>query len=239
MPIGDRQGKFELADGGTLFLDEIGDMPLSLQAKLLRVLEDGAVEPLGTNKRIRVDVRIISATNQNLQEAIAAKRFREDLYYRLNAFEIHLSPLRERASDVDVLAPFFLDRFAKEIGKGPKRLSDEALALLRDHDWPGNVRELRNLMDRAAVLSPESVVAEHFFRSMIPSREAPRPEAEAETPGPPPFGAGLQLGEAIDRFERRLLLHALDAANDNKAETARRLGISERNLWYKLKKHGL
>ena len=124
----DRQGKFEVADGGTLFLDEIGDMPVSLQAKLLRVLEDGSVEPLGTNKRVRVDVRIISATNQDLQEAIAAKRFRSDLLFRLNTFEIHLAPLRERGNDVAILAPLLLERFAREIGKRPVQLSDDALA---------------------------------------------------------------------------------------------------------------
>ena len=211
----------------------------SLQAKLLRVLEDGVVEPLGTNKRISVDVRVISATNQNLKEAIAAKRFRSDLYFRLNTFEIHLSPLRERADDVDVLAPLLLERFAREIGKSPIRLSDDAVALLRSYDWPGNVRELRNLMERAAVLSTEGVVTDRFFRSMIQVQEAApaisRPRADA-VPEPE---ADLPLSEAVERFERRAILRALDATHDNKAEAARRLGISERNLWYKLKKHGL
>ena len=235
----ERQGKFEVADGGTLFLDEIGDMPLSLQAKLLRVLEDAVVEPLGTNKRVPVDVRIISATNQNLGEAIAAKRFRGDLYYRLNTFELYLLPLRERAADIDVLAPFFLDRFAREIGKGPMRLADEALALLRDYDWPGNVRELRNLMERAAVLSVEPVVTDRFFRAMIQVSETSRSPAGNVIEEPLDSEADLPLIEAVERFERRKILHALDATNDNKAEAARRLGISERNLWYKLKKYGL
>jgi two-component system, NtrC family, response regulator AtoC len=243
----DRQGKFEVAHGGTLFLDEIGDMPLSLQAKLLRVLEDAAVEPLGTNKRVHVDVRVISATNHDLEAAIAEKRFRSDLLYRLNTFEVHLAPLRERTDDVDVLAPLFLDHFAREIGKRPMRLSDDALALLRAHDWPGNVRELRNLMERAAVLSAEGVVTERFFRSMI---QPPRPPkaAAGEGRGTRDEGRGdeagepegdLPLGEAVEHFERRAILRALDETHDNKAEAARRLGISERNLWYKLKKHGL
>jgi len=234
-----RQGKFEVADGGTLFLDEIGDMPLGLQAKLLRVLENGSVEPLGTNKTISVDVRVISATNQNIEEAIAGKCFRSDLYYRLNTFEIHLLPLRERPDDVDILAPFFLDRFTREIGKGSMRLSDSALALLRSYDWPGNVRELRNLIERAAVLSTEENVTDRFFRTMIQVQQA----SQAKVGGLPDEGldseAGGPLGEAVERFERRLILRALDDTSDNKAEAARRLGISERNLWYKLRKHGL
>jgi len=233
----DRQGKFEVADSGTLFLDEIGDMPPSLQAKLLRVLEDGAVEPLGTNKRVSVDVRVISATNQNLAEAIADKRFRSDLYYRLNTFEIHLAPLRERAGDVDTLASFFLDRFAREIGTEPIRLSDDARALLRNYRWPGNVRELRNLMERAAFLSTDGIVSDGFFRSMIQVSETPR----GETP-PDESAEGdvvRPLADGLERFERRMILRALDETRDNKAEAARRLGISERNLWYKLKKHSL
>ncbi len=235
----DRQGKFEVADGGTLFLDEIGDMPASLQAKLLRVLEDSAVEPLGTNKRVSLDVRVISATNQNLEDAIASKRFRSDLYYRLNTFEIHLPPLRERPADVDVLAPLLLERFAREIGKGPTRLSDEALALLRRHDWPGNVRELRNLMERAAVLSKEAVVTDRFFRPMLQGAQGAKPEVRDASHEQADSEVELPLGDALERFERRLILRALDETQDNKAEAARRLGISERNLWYKLKKHGL
>lgn len=233
----ERQGKFEVADGGTLFLDEIGDMPVALQAKLLRVLEDGAVEPLGTNRRVHVDVRVISATNQNLEEAIAARRFRSDLYYRLNTFEIHLPPLRERAADVDVLAPVFLDRFAREIGKAPIRLSETALATLRGHDWPGNVRELRNLMERAAVLSTGEIVSNRFFSSMTQLESEPTAVVPPEQPAD--AEAGLPLGDAVERFERRVILRTLDETEDNKAEAARRLGISERSLWYKLKKYGL
>jgi two-component system response regulator AtoC len=235
----DRQGKFELADGGTVFLDEIGDMPTSLQAKLLRVLEDSTIEPLGTNKRIRVDVRVLSATNQNLEEAIAEKRFRSDLFYRLNTFMVQLPPLRDRPEDVDVLSSLYLERYARELGKGPIQLSDAARALLRSYEWPGNVRELRNLMERAAVLSAEPVVAEHFFDSMIHVKQPP----ESETPPDPETAEAddttLPLAEAVERYERRVILRALSDTGDNKAEAARRLGVSERNLWYKLKKHGL
>jgi two-component system response regulator AtoC len=234
----DRQGKFEVAHGGTLFLDEIGDMPLPLQAKLLRVLEDGAVEPLGTNKRVRVDIRILSATNQNLQAAIAERRFRSDLYFRLNTFEISLAPLRDRPDDIDVLAPLLLERIARGMGKGGLQLSSDALDLLRHYDWPGNVRELRNLMERTAVLSTDPIVTSRFFHRMLPQPvtdgAAPRvPEAMTDA-----MQDGA-LNEAVERFERHLILRTLADTGDNKAEAARRLGISERNLWYKLKRHGL
>lgn len=235
----DRQGKFEIADGGSLFLDEIGDMPLALQAKLLRVLEEAVIEPIGTNRRVAVDVRVIAATNQDLEDAIANKRFRSDLYYRLNTFELHLPPLRERAGDVDLLAPLFLERFAREIGKAPVRLSDDALALLRRYQWPGNVRELRNLMERVAVLGTEPVVTDRFFRAMVQAPPAPRADTTGTGDEPSDPEAALPLGEAVERFERRMILGALHATNDNKAEAARRLGISERTLWYKLNKHGL
>jgi two-component system response regulator AtoC len=230
-----RRGRFELADGGTLFLDEIGDMPLALQAKLLRVLEDGAIEPLGTNDRVRVDVRVVSATNQDLKAAIAAKRFRSDLYFRLNTFEIHLAPLRERAADLDVLAPLFLDRIAREIGKGAMHLSEPARALLHAYNWPGNIRELRTLMERAAVLSSDGTVGDRFFAAMI---DVP-PTAAAAPDDPAASDDDLPLAAALDRFERGVLLRVLNATRDNKAEAARRLGVSERTLWYKLKKHGL
>ena len=154
----DRQGKFEVADGGTLFLDEIGDMPLALQAKLLRVLEDAVGRAAGDEQRASASTSASSRPpTRTSSEAIAAKRFRSDLYYRLNTFEIHLPPLRERPGDIDVLAPLFLERFAPRDRQGADaRLSDDALALLRGYDWPGNVRELRNLMERAAVLSTET-----------------------------------------------------------------------------------
>ncbi|MFN8643704.1 MAG: sigma-54 dependent transcriptional regulator [Candidatus Binatia bacterium] len=231
----DRKGKFEVADGGTLFLDEIGDMPMALQAKLLRVLEDGSVERVGGNSPTRVDVRIVSATNQDLPAAIAAKRFRDDLFYRLNTFELRLPPLRERPDDVAVLAPLLLERFARELGKTPPRLADEALAVLRGYAWPGNVRELRNLMERVAVLAGDAPVTGSVCRAMLQLQPAP-PPAEPSAAG---ADGGATLGAAMDRFERHLLLQVLDQAGDNKAEAARRLGVSERTLWYKLKKHGL
>ncbi len=235
----ERQGKFELANGGTLFLDEIGDMPITLQAKLLRVLEDGIVEPLGTNKRVRVDIRVISATNQDMRQAIADKRFRDDLYYRINTIELRLPPLRDRTGDLDTLAPLFLERYAMEIGKQAPTLTDDALELLRRYDWPGNVRELRNVMERAAVLSNHDILASDFFAPVLPVK----PEDSSPNPGnesdPREDLAEGRLVPAVEAFERRMILRALDQTKDNKAKAARALGISERNLWYKLRKHSL
>jgi two-component system response regulator AtoC len=235
----DRQGKFQVADGGTLFLDEIGDMPIALQAKLLRVLEEGVIEPVGSNRRISVNVRIISATNQDLSESIAKKGFRSDLYYRLNTFELRLLPLRERIGDIAILAELLMERLAREMGKPPARLSEDALQLLGRYEWPGNVRELRTLMERAAVLATGEDVGASFFRSMLPA--ASEDDGDVPNPADETFDvpSGLPLGEAIESFERRMILQALDRTSDNKAEAARQLGISERNLWYKLKKHGL
>jgi two-component system response regulator AtoC len=227
----ERTGKFELADGGTLFLDEIGDMAYPLQAKLLRVLQEGVIERIGSNKPVKVDVRIVSSTNRNLASGIAAGTFREDLYYRLNVFHIHLPPLRERREDIGRLATFFLRSFGDELGKGPLPLAAEALTLLEHYDWPGNVRELRNLMERAAVLCSKAQVDAGLVRMLLPA-VSPSPPAES---GP----QSLQLDAAVEEVERKLILRALSAAQDNKAEAARLLGISERTLWYKLKRYGL
>ena len=225
---GERAGKFEVADGGTLFLDEIGDMPLALQAKLLRVLQEGIVEPVGSNRRIEVDVRVVSSTNRNLEQAMAEQRFREDLFYRLNVFRIELPPLRERREDIGLLARAFLAEFAREIGRRPAELSPEAIRLLESHRWPGNVRELRNLMERAAVLADEPTIGAAFFGGLAPNVP---PAVEPESM--------LLLEPAVEDFERRLILRALAATADNKAQAARVLGVSERTLWNKLKKHGL
>jgi two-component system response regulator AtoC len=226
-----RAGKFQVADGGTLFLDEIGDMAYTLQAKLLRVLQEGVVEPVGSNRRIAVDVRVVSSTNRDLKLAMAENRFREDLYYRLNVFQIELPPLRERVEDVSVLARAFLAGFARELGRGQIDFSDDAIRLLEAYAWPGNVRELRNLVERAAVLSGQSTIGTTFFRSMLP---------DLPPLGPPePEPEGLFLEPAVEDLERRMILRALGATDDNKAQAARVLGVSERTLWNKLRKYSL
>jgi len=223
----DRVGKFELADGGTLFLDEIGDMAYPLQAKLLRVLQEGVFERVGSNKRISVDVRVVSSTNRDLGAAIAAGAFREDLYYRLNVFRLHVPPLRERRDDIPALATHFLDRSAREMGKR-LRLSPAAERALVAHDWPGNVRELQNLMERAAVVCRGEMIEPALLQLPAPCESRPGSEEE-----------DYRLESAVHEVERRAILRALAAAGDNKPRAAELLGVSERTLWYKLKRLGL
>jgi two-component system response regulator AtoC len=222
----EREGKFRAADGGTLFLDEIGDMDPRLQAKLLRALQEGVIEPVGSNRRIRVDVRVVSSTNRDLEAAMRDGRFREDLFYRLDVFPLELPPLRERREDVPALATAFLREFGADLGKGALALSTDAAAALQRYAWPGNVRELRNLMERAAVLAPDAEVDESLIGTLIPAAS----DAPSES---------HDLGAAVDEIERKMILRALAVAGDNKAEAAALLGIGERTLWTKLKKHGL
>jgi two-component system response regulator AtoC len=223
----DREGKFGAADGGTLFLDEIGDMQATLQAKLLRALQEGVIEPVGSNRRVRVDVRIVSSTHRDLEAAIREGRFREDLFYRLDVLRIELPPLRARAEDVPALAAAFLRDFGRELGKGALALDPRATAVLKGYAWPGNVRELRNLMERAAVLAGDGEVGEELVRTLLPAAAA---EARSE---------GFELESAVADAERRAILRALAAAGDRKPEAAALLGIGERTLWSKLKKHDL
>ncbi|MBK7948416.1 MAG: sigma-54-dependent Fis family transcriptional regulator [Deltaproteobacteria bacterium] len=223
----DRVGKFQAADGGTLLLDEIGDMDLRLQAKLLRVVQEGVVEPVGSNRRVRVDVRIVSSTHRDLEAAIRAGSFREDLYYRLNVFRIQLPPLRERQADVAELARHFLAKFGADLGKGSLELSHSAVERLMRYAWPGNVRELRNIMERAAVLADTNEIGVGTIESCLPGVAEPTSEA------------GLVLADAVAAVERRTILRALAATGGEKPAAAALLGIGERTLWTKLKKHGL
>ena len=222
----ERVGKFKMADEGTLFLDEIGDMAYPLQAKLLRVLQEGVIEPVGSNRRVTVDVRIVSSTNRDLRSVIRDGTFREDLFYRLNVFHLHLPPLRERREDMGDLANAFLAQFSKELGKPPLHVADEALRALERYRWPGNVRELRNVMERAAVLAARGEIPQSLVRSLLP---------EEVVAGP----ADLNLERAVAETERRIILRALMETKDNKTAAAALLGIGERTLWTKLKKHGL
>jgi two-component system nitrogen regulation response regulator NtrX len=221
---GMRRGKFELADGGTIFLDEVGDLHEASQAKLLRVLQDGEVQRLGSEQSIRVSVRVISATNRRLEERIADGKFREDLYYRLSVVPIRVPALRERLQDVRDLATYFLAEFCTRNNFRKKTFDEDVLQLLERHHWPGNIRELRNTVERMAILSPED---------RIPAESIP---LEIRTP-PPSRTSGLH--EVRDTAERDRIRQALEQTDWNVAGAARVLGIERTNLHKRMKALGL
>jgi len=219
--VHERIGRFREADGGTLFLDEIGDMPLSTQAKILRVLQEREINPVGASRVQPVNVRIVAATHLDLPAAVKAGRFREDLWYRLQVVPLWLPPLRERLGDVLLLAEHFLRLLG---GDSPKRLSAAAARLLLAHPWPGNVRELRNAMERAAILSHGSVIqVEHIG---LQTAAAPAPGLDIDWDGP--------MAQAVARVEREMIVRALAATAGNRAEAARRLSLSRQQLYRKL-----
>ncbi len=228
--VNPRVGRFKEADGGTLFLDEIGDMTLAMQAKILRVLQDRVVTPVGASAPVTVDVRIVAATHRDLIAMVKAGAFREDLFYRLNVVRVALPPLRERGADILVLAEHFLRQLGPE--PSPKRLSPAAAQALLAHPWPGNVRELRNVLHGAVVTVRGSV---------LDAADLSLPVAAAPPGTPETLDALLALpwAEATARLERALLDRALRAAAGNRAEAARRLGIHRQLLYAKLKEHGL
>jgi two-component system response regulator AtoC len=223
----ERVGKFELADGGTIFLDELTEMPLALQAKLLRTLQENVVERLGSNKAIELDIRVVAATNRNPLQAVQDGRLREDLYYRVNVFAIDLPPLRDRREDIPSLVRHFLVRH----GKQDAHLTPGALAALQAYPWPGNVRELGNMVERALILANGDTLDESHFPLVPPLRET------RAASGPPPAGEWVPLNQAVEALETRLIEAALAQAEGNKAKAAALLDISERTLWYKLKKY--
>ena len=230
-----RAGCFELAQHGTLLLDEIGDMPLNTQAKLLRVLEDSRVRRLGGRAETVVDVRVVASTNKNLPEAIRASHFREDLFYRLNVFEILLPPLRDRLEDVPVLARVLLEDLNRKHGTQVVDVAPDAMDLLRRHRWPGNVRELRNALERAVILAAEGVVlARHLPPSIVPAavREVAVSESTSED------FLVLPSGTTIDDAERALVKRTLILTKGNKTRAAEVLGISLKTLFNKLKGYG-
>jgi two-component system response regulator HydG len=224
-------GRFELAHEGTLFLDEVGEIPLPIQVKLLRVLQERRFERVGGEESIEVDVRLVSATNRDLARMVAEGRFREDLYYRLNVVPIVLPPLRDRPGDVEELARFFLGRSAPRLGRQVTGFSPEALELLRRHAWPGNVRELENVVEQALVFVEGSLVRPEDLPDGL--RRAPAPAAL-----PAPTG-DRSLTEVLEDLERQLILAAYEKAKGVKAETARLLGIKPSALYYKLEKYGI
>jgi transcriptional regulator with PAS, ATPase and Fis domain len=223
-----RIGRLEAADGGTLFLDEIGDLPLPLQTKLLRFLQEREFERLGSNTPIQVDVRIIAATHRDLEAAMGEGSFRQDLYYRLQVIPIYLPPLRERRADIPPLLDHFVRKYSERDGKEIRGITPEARHLLLTYDYPGNVRELENIVERAVVLCRRGIIGLEDLPLTL--REGGRREGEEEE--------GL-LPRAVANLERELIRKALQSSAGNQSRAARHLGISERVLRYKLKKYGL
>jgi transcriptional regulator with PAS, ATPase and Fis domain len=248
-----RDGKFKLADGGTLFLDEIGDMPLALQAKLLRALQEQEFEPLGSNQVHKVDVRVVAATSRDLPAMVAQSSFRADLFYRLNVVPIRLPALRDRLSDLEALVEALLEDIARRSGLVHRSISEGALGLLAVHDWPGNIRELRNVLEQVALLNDELLLGESHFRAVLPAGTRPRlavgahraGESVAAGDGAPDLRPALvqqassdllalPLPAAIARLERQAIQAALAATGGNKLAAARRLGIARATLYEKL-----
>jgi two-component system nitrogen regulation response regulator NtrX len=218
-----KKGKFELADSGTLFLDEIGDMSLKTQAKVLRALEEQSFQPIGAQTAVSVDVRVITATNKNLQSEIAAGRFREDLFYRLNVIPFFVPPLRDRREDIPILARYFMRIFAAEHGRGPKDFTSEALDMLVDYSWPGNVRELRNEVERLVIMVQDDVINGENL-SLPNGTHATR----AST-----------LHEARAQYERQFIVTKLKENNWNISQTARTLGLERSYLYRKMRAYGI
>ncbi len=234
---GRKAGLFEAAKGGTIFLDEIGEMELNLQAKLLRVLEDKKVRRLGGTAVFEVNLRIIAATNQDLKRAVDEKRFREDLYYRLNIFPIHLPPLRERPEDILALTKYFLADFNRKFGRKFERVSAGAEAALLAYPWPGNARELRNVIERICIMHRGGVLEPEYLPKELNAREmsASGGFMTGTVPFPP---AGVDLEKEVDRFTRELVLRAMESAGGNISQAAKLLGIPRGTLRYKLEKYG-
>ncbi len=231
-----KQGLFELADGGSIFLDEIGDMGILLQAKLLRFLEEKTFKRVGGVRDLKVDVRVIAATNRDLGKAVEEGRFREDLFYRLNVIPIVLPPLRERPGDIALLVKHFIDRFNREFKKSTRGMSDHALAMMAAYEWPGNVRELRNIIERAMILEDKSILDETDLPDLIRS----------DRPGAPGQGAddgdGFRLPEGgypLERMESEMVAQAMKVTGGNQTRAAKLLSISRDALRYKLKKYGI
>jgi len=224
---GSKKGRFEIADGGTLFLDEIGELNLATQVKLLRVLQEREFERLGGTESVRVNVRVIAATNKDMEKAIAEGTFREDLYYRLNVFTIFVPPLRERKADLLLLADHFLDKFSREHNKVIKRISTPAIDMLTAYHWPGNVRELENALERAVLVCDGAVIHGHHLPPSLQTADSSGTVTR------------VSLKDAVAAYERDLILDALKTTRGNRAKAARLLDTTERILNYKVQGYGI
>ena len=240
-----RRGRFELADGGTLFLDEVGDLPMEVQIKLLRTLQEREIERVGGSETIKVDVRVVSATNRNLEKMIEEGEFREDLYYRLNVFPINLPPLRDRLEDLPILVGHFVSKFSRQMGVANLGATVEGLAKLREYNWPGNVRELENIVERGMILARgQQLGAPHFDfgrRAQTSSGASQSGRVPTITPSAPvpAVDEGKSLAERLLDSERKEIVAAVEKSRGNIASAARMLGINRSTLYYRLRKHGL
>lgn len=229
--IADKKGIFQAADGGTLFLDEINSLPISIQAKLLRFLENGECLAVGDTEPYLVDVRIISATNCDLQQQIDAGKFREDLYFRLNVIPLEIPALKERVEDIEHLLKHFNDHFSAQHSRIAPKFSKQAIKILQNYDWPGNVRELRNLCERTSVLlSGQMIEAENFPHDFFSTKTSSSDNQEFALPS---------VGINLNKLEADLIHQALERTNGNRAKSARLLGLSRDTLLYRIQKHGL
>jgi two-component system, NtrC family, nitrogen regulation response regulator NtrX len=230
--VADRRGKFEVANGGTIFLDEIGDMSLKTQAKVLRVLQEQVMEAVGSSTQIRVDARVLAATNKDLPAEIRSGRFREDLYFRLNVVPISVPSLRERAEDVPLLADHFMAMLAREYGRLPKTFDADAVVALQRYKWPGNVRELRNLVERLMIMVPGDRVSSRdlgFLEYGLQPDSLPATRSATIAP----------LHYARDEFEKQYILRALANQHGNMSRTAEVLGVERSNLYKKMRAFGI
>jgi two-component system response regulator PilR (NtrC family) len=241
--VSDKEGLFQAANGGTLFLDEVAELPLHMQVKLLRAIQEKAVRPIGAREEIPVDVRILSATHKNLAALVEQGQFRQDLFYRINVIELRVPPLRERRGDVPLLADYILRQLAAKSGSSPGRLLPSARQALENYDFPGNVRELENILERAMAMCEGDQV--DVADLMLPQR-APRTEPAALPGAPPPVPqpapaptADGGLDDYISNIERTAIIKALEESRYNKTAAAKKLGITFRALRYKLKKLGI
>jgi transcriptional regulator with PAS, ATPase and Fis domain len=229
--VGSRMGLFQLASGGTIFLDEIAEMSPALQVKLLRVLQEREIRPVGADRTIKVDVRVVAATNRDLTVEVEKGRFREDLFYRLQVIPVHVPPLRERREDIPLLVKHFLDKHNQQRPTQPCRIAEDAMVHLWEYDWPGNVRELENLVERLVVLSDDgNIRVENLpanIRSFISDKKIPRPTLTDE---------GIDLNAAVEEFEYRLIDEALRRTKGNKQAAARLLGLKRTTLVAKLRR---
>lgn len=230
---GDRAGLFELARGGTVFLDEIGELPPVLQVKLLRVVQQKTFRRIGGDKDITVDVRIISATNQNLKEKVARGSFREDLYFRLNVIPIHMPPLRERKEDIPLLTRHFIEKYARDFGKEVRTISSYAMELLMEYPFPGNIRELENIIERGVAMETSNII---LPENLVLTTDADAPGVSIDLSIP---DGGIDLNEEMNRIEKRAIEKALQKTRGIKTKAADLLGVTSDSLKYRIEKLGI